>query len=95
MLKKPVLPARMPHFSFSVPLENPLKPRSTMKALMPFGSRAFFFSASLQAKTRKLSATSASEIHIFSPVSTYRSPFLMATDWIPRASLPADGSVRP
>jgi hypothetical protein len=25
----------MPHFSFSVPLEKPLNPRSTMKALMP------------------------------------------------------------
>ena len=58
----------MPHFSFSVPLEKPLNPRSMMKALMPDGSRCFFFSRSLQAKTRKLSAMSASEIHIFSPV---------------------------
>ena len=67
-MKKPVLPARMPHFSFSVPLENPLKPRSTMNALMPEVSRCYFFSKSVQANTRKLSATSASEIHIFSPV---------------------------
>ena len=58
----------MPHFSFSVPLEKPLNARSTMKALIPEVSRAFFFSRSLQANTRKLSATSASEIHIFSPV---------------------------
>ena len=36
----------MPHFSFSVPLEKPLKPRSTMNALMPDGSRCFFFSRS-------------------------------------------------
>ena len=40
------MPARMPHFSFSVPLENPLNARSTMKALMPEGSRCFFFSRS-------------------------------------------------
>ena len=59
----------MPHFSFSVPLEKPLNPRSTMKAEMPEMSRCFFFSRSDQAKTRKLSATSASEIHIFSPDS--------------------------
>ena len=36
----------MPHFSFSVPLENPLNARSTMNALMPDGSRCFFFSRS-------------------------------------------------
>ena len=70
ILKKPVLPARMPHFSFNVPLEKPLNARSTMKALSPDGSRCFFFSWSLHANTRKLSATSASEIHIFSPVRT-------------------------
>jgi hypothetical protein len=58
----------MPHFSFSVPLEKPLKPRSMMKALIPDVSRALFFSRSVHANTRKLSATSASEIHIFSPV---------------------------
>ena len=29
----------MPHFSLSVPLENPLNARSTMKALMPEVSR--------------------------------------------------------
>ena len=68
MVKEPVLPARMPHFWVSVALVNPLNARSTMKALMPEGSRCFFLSRSLQAKTRKLSATSASEIHIFSPV---------------------------
>ena len=34
-----------------------------MNALMPDGSRCFFFSRSVHAKTRKLSATSASEIH--------------------------------
>ena len=38
----------MPHFSFSVPLEKPLNPRSTMKALIPDGSRCFFFSRSVQ-----------------------------------------------
>ncbi len=70
ILKKPVLPARIPHFSFSVPLENPLKLRSRMNALMPDVSRCRFFSMSVQAKTRKLSATSASEIHIFSPLRT-------------------------
>ena len=58
----------MPHFSFSVPLEKPLNARSTMNALRPLGSFFFFFSMSVQAKTMKLSATSASEIHIFSPV---------------------------
>ena len=46
-----------------------------MKQLMPDGSRCFFFSASVHANTRKLSATSASEIHIFSPFRTQRSPF--------------------
>ena len=46
------------------------KARSTMKALMPDGSFCFFFSRSVQPNTRKLSATSASEIHIFSPVTT-------------------------
>ena len=35
---------------------------------MPEVSRCFFFSRSVHAKTRKLSAMSASEIHIFSPV---------------------------
>ena len=95
ILKKPVLPARMPHFSFSVPLENPGKARSTMNAVSPEGSRRFFFSRSVQAKTRKWSATSASEIHCFSPESTYRSPRCTATLWMPRTSLPADGSVRP
>ena len=49
-----------------------------MNALRPDGSRCFFFSRSVHAKTRKWSATSASEIHIFSPVRTYRSPFLTA-----------------
>jgi len=43
----------MPHFSFIGPLENPLKVRSTMKALMPEGSRSFFFSRSVQANTTK------------------------------------------
>ena len=38
----------MPHFSFSVPLEKPLNPRSMMKALIPDGSRCFFFSRSVQ-----------------------------------------------
>ena len=70
ILKKPVLPARMPHLWVSVPLENPLKLRSTMKALSPLGSLARFFSMSLHAITRKLSATSAREIHIFSPDKT-------------------------
>src|SRR5438093_6282326 len=32
ILKKPVLPARMPHFSFIGPLENPFHERSTMNA---------------------------------------------------------------
>ena len=68
ILKEPVLPARMPHFSLRVALENPGMLRSTMNALMPEVSRAFFFSRSVHANTRKLSATSASEIHIFSPV---------------------------
>ena len=95
ILKKPVLPARMPHLCVSVPLEKPLKARSTMNAVSPDGSRCFFFSRSDQANTRKVSATSASEIHIFSPDSTYRSPRLIATDWMPRTSLPAAGSVRP
>ena len=63
------MPARMPHFSLSVALVNPLKLRSMMKALIPEVSRCRFFSRSVQAKTRKLSATSASEIHIFSPVT--------------------------
>ena len=62
ILNQPVLPARMPHFSFIGPLENPLNVRSTMKALRPEGSRCFFFSRSVQAMTMKLSATSASEI---------------------------------
>ena len=53
----------MPHFSFIGPLEKPFKVRSTMNALRPDGSRCFFFSRSVQAMTRKLSATSASEIH--------------------------------
>ena len=70
ILKKPVLPARMPHFSFIGPLENPLKVRSTMKAVMPDGSPCFFFSRSVHAMTMKLSATSASEIQLFSPFST-------------------------
>ena len=95
MTKYPVLPARMPHFSFSGPLENPLNVRSTMNALMPDGSRCCFFCGSVQAITRKLSATSASEIHVFSPVMTYRSPFLTAVVWMARASLPAPGSVSP
>ena len=47
-----------------------------MKQLMPDGSRCFFFSASVQANTMKLSATSPSEIHIFSPFRTQRSPLL-------------------
>ena len=85
----------MPHFSFIGPLEKPLNVRSTMNALKPEGSRCFFFSASVQAMTMKLSATSASEIQDFSPLSTYRSPFLTAVVWIARASLPAPGSVRP
>ena len=85
----------MPHFSFIGPLENPLHVRSTMKAVMPEGSPFFFFSRSVHAMTRKLSATSASEIQLFSPLSTYRSPFLMAVVWMARASLPAPGSVRP
>jgi hypothetical protein len=40
-----------------------------MNALRPEGSRCFFFSGSVHAMTRKLSATSASEIHDFSPLS--------------------------
>src|SRR4029453_13358592 len=57
----PGVAASMPHFSFIGPLENPLNVPSTMKALMPDGSRSFFFCRSVQAKTRKLSARSASE----------------------------------
>jgi len=49
-----------------------------MKAVMPDGSPCFFFSRSVQAMTRKLSATSASEIQLFSPFSRYRSPFFVA-----------------
>ena len=52
-LKKPVSPARMPHFSFIAPLENPFDVRSTMNAVMPEGSPAFFLSRSVQAMTRK------------------------------------------
>ena len=85
----------MPHFSLSVPLENPLNPRSMMKQLMPDGSFCFFFSRSVQTNTTKLSATSASEIHIFSPFRIQRSPFLTALDCMPRTSLPAAGSVSP
>jgi hypothetical protein len=33
----------MPHFWVSVPLENPLKQRSTMKALKPEGSFVRYF----------------------------------------------------
>ena len=66
-----------------------------MNALRPEGSFCRFFSRSVQAMTRNVSATSASEIHIFSPFSTYRSPRFSAVVWMPRASLPADGSVRP
>ena len=47
-----------------------MKERSTMKALSPLWSRFFFFSWSVQAMTRKWSATSASEIHTFSPLRT-------------------------
>ena len=73
----------MPHFSFIAPLANPLNVRSTMNALMPEGSRCFFFSASVHANTRKWSATLASEIQLFSPVITYRLPFLTAVVWMP------------
>ena len=65
----------MPHFSLSVPLEKPLNARSTINALMPDGSFSFFLFWSDQAKTRNWSATSASEIHIFSPLRIQRSPF--------------------
>jgi hypothetical protein len=41
-----------------------------MKADRPLWSRFFFFSRSVQAMTRKWSATSASEIQIFSPFRT-------------------------
>ena len=51
--KPPVLPARMPHFSLMEYELNPLKARSTMKALRPLWSRFFFFSRSVQAITRK------------------------------------------
>src|SRR5213592_4598940 len=95
ILNQPVLPARMPHFSFIGPLENPLNVRSTMNAVRPDGSRCFFFSASVQAMTMNVSATSASEIQLFSPFSTYRSPRFVAVVCMPRKSLPADGSVSP
>ena len=64
-----MLPARIPHFSLIEKEEKPLKARSTMKADMPEWSRFFFFSWSVQAITRKWSATSARLIHIFSPFS--------------------------
>ena len=47
ILKNPVLPARIPHFSVSVPLEKPGKARSTRNALMPDTSRWRFFSRSV------------------------------------------------
>ncbi len=67
--KPPVLPARIPHFSLRVYELKPLKARSTMKAESPLWSRFFFFSWSVQAMTRKLSATSARLIQVFSPFS--------------------------
>jgi hypothetical protein len=53
----------MPHFSFIGPLEKPLNAALDDEGAHARGSRCFFFSRSVQAKTRKLSATSASEIH--------------------------------
>ena len=47
-----------------------MKARSTMKADSPLWSRFFFFSWSVQAMTRKWSATSARLIQTFSPFRT-------------------------
>ena len=69
MVNQPVFPARMPHFCVMGPLEKPAKVRSTMNALRPLVSRCCFFARSVHAITMKLSATSASEIHDFSPFS--------------------------
>ena len=51
-----------------------------MKQDMPEWSRRRRFSSSVQQKKRKLSATSASEIHIFSPFRTHSSPSRRAVE---------------
>ena len=62
----PVLPAQMPSLPLIVPVVKPGMPRSTMNAVIAL----CFWPRSSVAKTRKWSATSASEIHIFAPLRT-------------------------
>ncbi len=78
-----------------VPEVKPGIERSTMKQDMPEWSRLRRFSSSVQQKKRKLSATSASEIHIFSPFKTHSSPSRRAVEREPTTSDPAPGSVSP
>ncbi len=85
----------MPSLPWIVPEEKPGIERSTMKQDIPEWSRFLRFSSSVQQKKRKLSATSASEIHIFSPFRTHSSPSRRAVEREPTTSEPAPGSVRP
>ena len=64
-LMSPVFPARIPSLPWSVPVVRPAIPRSSMNAVTPL----CFFDRSTDAKTRKWSARSASEIQIFWPLS--------------------------
>ena len=65
MLMSPVFPARMPSLPWSVPVDKPAIPRSSMNAVTPLWA----FVRSTVANTRKWSAMSASEIQIFWPFS--------------------------
>ena len=87
----PVLPARIPSLPWSVPVERPLNPRSTMNAVTP----RCFFARSTVAKTRKWSAMSARLIQIFWPLRRYVSPVRRAVVWSAPASVPTPGSVSP
>src|SRR5204862_180275 len=64
----------------------------TMKAVMP---RVFLAAGSVRAVTTKISPTPACVMKILEPFNTKWSPLSTATDWVPPASDPAPGSVRP
>jgi len=82
---------RIPSLPWMARWLNPGAPFSTMKAVMPFCRR----SGSVRASTTKTCPTVPWVMNILLPLRTQRSPRRTAVVFIPAASEPLPGSVRP
>ncbi len=91
MISSPVSELRIPSLPWMARWLKPGMPCSRMKAVTPF----WRFSGSLRARTTNTWPTVPWVMNILVPLSTQWSPLRTAVDFIPAASEPLPGSVRP